>query len=74
MFEKILVPLDGSKLAEGILPYASLLAKGLDIPLQLLAVIDHDTLKETLESFPADERLSPSQVPQGAEAAAQKRL
>ncbi len=74
MFEKILVPLDGSKLAEGILPYASLLAKGLDIPLQLLAVIDHDTLKETLESFPADERPSPSQVCQAAEAAAQKRL
>ena len=74
MFEKILVPLDGSELAEGILPFASQLAKGLDIPMVLLAVIDHDALTQSLEAFPEGERPSPSQVSQAAETAAQKRL
>lgn len=40
MFKKILVPLDGSKLAEGILPYVTQLARGLDIPVTLLSVVD----------------------------------
>ena len=40
MFGKILVPLDGSELAEGILPFASQFAKRLDVPVSLLTVLD----------------------------------
>ncbi len=40
MFQKILVPLDGTESAEGILPYVSQLARGLNAPLVLLSVID----------------------------------
>jgi nucleotide-binding universal stress UspA family protein len=40
MYKKILVPLDGSKLSEGILPYARALAGGLQIPVDLLTAID----------------------------------
>ena len=40
MFKKILVPLDGTDLAEGVLPYVSQLASGLNAPLVLLLVID----------------------------------
>ena len=45
MFRKILVPLDGSEVAEGILPFASALARGLDIPLALLTVVDPDNVE-----------------------------
>ncbi|MCI0438844.1 MAG: universal stress protein [Chloroflexi bacterium] len=44
MFDKVLVPLDGSELAEGILPFVSQLAKGLRIPVALLTVIDPDAI------------------------------
>ena len=40
MFTKALVPLDGTELAEGILPYVSQLSKGLNMPLVLLSVVD----------------------------------
>jgi len=40
MYSKILIPLDGSKLAEGVLPYARTLAKGLGIPVDLMHVND----------------------------------
>ncbi len=40
MFTKMMVPLDGSDLAEGILPYVTHFAKGLGIPITLLTVID----------------------------------
>lgn len=40
MYTKILIPLDGSKLAESILPYARALAKDLGIPVDLLYVND----------------------------------
>jgi nucleotide-binding universal stress UspA family protein len=40
MYSKILVPLDGSKTAEKVLPYARCLARRLNIPVELLAVID----------------------------------
>jgi nucleotide-binding universal stress UspA family protein len=42
MFTKILVPLDGSGLAEQILPYARLLAEACVIPVELLRVDDPD--------------------------------
>jgi nucleotide-binding universal stress UspA family protein len=40
MYNKILIPLDGSTTAEKVLPYARYLAVRLKIPIELLAVID----------------------------------
>ena len=40
MFTKVLVPLDGSDLAESILPYILPLATSLKIPITLLSVVD----------------------------------
>ena len=40
MYSKILVPLDGSKTAEKVLPYARYLASRFKIPIELLAVVD----------------------------------
>jgi nucleotide-binding universal stress UspA family protein len=45
MFQKVLVPLDGSELAEGILPYVSQLARGLNIPVLVMSVVSPDTLE-----------------------------
>ena len=44
MYAKILVPLDGSQLAEGVLPYARAFAKALNIPVELLQVIEPETV------------------------------
>jgi nucleotide-binding universal stress UspA family protein len=40
MYSKILVPLDGSKTAENVLPVARCLARSLQIPVELLGVVD----------------------------------
>lgn len=40
MYSKILVPLDGSKTAEAVLPFARCLARSLQIPIELLAIVD----------------------------------
>jgi len=40
MYNRMLIPLDGSKTAEKVLPYARSLAKRLKIPVELMAVID----------------------------------
>jgi len=40
MYTRILIPLDGSKTAEKVLPYARHLAAALKLPVELLAVID----------------------------------
>ena len=40
MYTRMLIPLDGSKTAEKVLPYARYLAGKLKIPIELLAVID----------------------------------
>ena len=40
MYSKILVPLDGSKTAEKVLPYARYLAGQVTVPVELLAVVD----------------------------------
>src|SRR5512132_4270972 len=40
MHTKILIPLDGSKTAEKVLPYARFLAESLKLPVELLAVVD----------------------------------
>jgi nucleotide-binding universal stress UspA family protein len=44
MYSKLLVPLDGSRLSEGILPYARTIAKTLNVPVELLQVIDPDVI------------------------------
>jgi nucleotide-binding universal stress UspA family protein len=44
MYSRMLIPLDGSKLAEQVLPYARYLAKALTIPVELLKVVDPDAL------------------------------
>lgn len=44
MYSNILVPLDGSKLSEAILPYARSLARGLHIPVELLVAIEPDVV------------------------------
>ena len=38
MYTRMLIPLDGSKVAEQVLPYARFLAKALKIPVELLEV------------------------------------
>jgi nucleotide-binding universal stress UspA family protein len=40
MYTRMLIPLDGSKLAENVLPYARTLAKTLDLRIELLSVVD----------------------------------
>ncbi|HJO82850.1 MAG TPA: universal stress protein [SAR202 cluster bacterium] len=45
MLEKILVPLDGSELAQGILPYVVRLARGLNAKLTLFTVVDPDVVR-----------------------------
>jgi len=40
MYSKILIPLDGSKTAEKVLPYARFLAGRFKVPVELLAVMD----------------------------------
>ena len=44
MYKKLLVPLDGSATAEGVLPYVRAFAKGLSIPVHLLQVMDPESL------------------------------
>lgn len=49
MFTRILVPLDGSSVAEQVLPYAKLFARTLALPVELLAVNDVSGLLTALE-------------------------
>ncbi len=44
IYSKLLVTVDGSRLSEGILPYARSLAKALHIPVELLQVTDPDVI------------------------------
>jgi nucleotide-binding universal stress UspA family protein len=44
MYSKVLVALDGSQLSESILPHARKLVEKLTLPVELLEVIDYDTL------------------------------
>lgn len=45
MYAKILLPLDGSQVAESILPYVRTLAKALKLPVELLQVIDPESVR-----------------------------
>jgi nucleotide-binding universal stress UspA family protein len=40
MYTRMLIPLDGSKLAENVLPYARALARALELRIELLSVVD----------------------------------
>src|SRR5262245_43001894 len=40
MYSRMLVPLDGSKTAEKVLPFARFVAAALKLPIELLAVVD----------------------------------
>jgi nucleotide-binding universal stress UspA family protein len=44
MYTRMLIPLDGSIVAEQVLPYARFLAKALTIPVELLGVVDPEPL------------------------------
>jgi nucleotide-binding universal stress UspA family protein len=50
MFTKILVPMDGSEVSEAILPGVAYLARGLDIPVELLSLVDPGTAPVTHEA------------------------
>ncbi|HXV80482.1 MAG TPA: universal stress protein [Candidatus Binatia bacterium] len=57
-YTKILVPLDGSPLSESILPYAESFAERLNIPMELLHVIDLDAIRtyfDAQQGRPIDE-------------------
>lgn len=49
MFTRLLVPLDGSMTAEQVLPYARTFARGLKVPVELLAVVDVEALLTSVE-------------------------
>ena len=40
MYTRMLIPLDGSKLAENVLPYARVFARALGLRIELLSVVD----------------------------------
>jgi len=44
VFTRLLIPLDGSKTAEQVVPWARVFADGFKLPVELLAVIDVETL------------------------------
>ena len=56
MYSKILVPLDGSRLSEGILPYVRFLARAFKVPIELLQVIEPHTIEAS--SRPRTDRYS----------------
>ena len=63
MYTKILIPLDGSKTAEKVLPHARYLAAKLKLPVELLAVID---LAEMVSHIPAEKaRFFDSMIEEG---------
>jgi len=49
MYTRLLIPLDGSKVAEQVLPYARFLAKALTIPVELLGIVDPVPLADFAE-------------------------
>jgi nucleotide-binding universal stress UspA family protein len=44
MYTRLLIPLDGSKTAEAALPYGRTLARSLEIPVELLGIVDTSVL------------------------------
>jgi len=62
MYSKILVPLDGSKIAEAVLPYGRSLAEALHLPVQIVHAIDPDTAAAALQSKRAMEYLQSAAI------------
>jgi len=58
MYKNILVPLDGSKTAEAVLPYAKLLAGAMQLPVVLLHVGDPETVSPSLHPTGAADYLN----------------
>lgn len=58
MFKYILVPLDGSRLSEGVIPYARQLALGLQLPITLAHVVRPDRIVARSDRPPTLEQLS----------------
>ena len=50
MIRRILLPLDGSMTAEQVVPYARTFARGLKLPVELLAVVDVGSLLTSIET------------------------
>ena len=48
MYKKILIPLDGSKTAEAVLPLARSWSSKLKLPVELIAVVDTAELARSL--------------------------
>ncbi len=57
MYHKILVPLDGSKLAEAVLPFSKIFAHTLKLPVVLIHVSDPETVAPSLQPNQAGEYL-----------------
>src|SRR3954469_7442421 len=51
MFDSILVPLDGSLLAECVLPYAAAMARAFNAKIMLLRVLDKNQAHESTQLF-----------------------
>lgn len=49
IYKRILVPLDGSKLAEGVLPHVRLFASALKLPVDFIHVNDPDTFVQPVQ-------------------------
>ena len=49
MFTRLLIPLDGSKTAEQVMPWALIFANRFELPVELLAVVDVGTLLTSTE-------------------------
>jgi nucleotide-binding universal stress UspA family protein len=63
MFDRILVPLDGSSVSMGVLPYVAYLAGGLNIPVVLMSAIDPGDLEVPREVPDLDARSYAGGVP-----------
>lgn len=61
MYTRILIPLDGSMTAEQVVPYARTFARGLRLPVELLAVVDVAGLLTSVEKARSFENLTEQQ-------------
>ena len=50
MYSKILVPLDGSKMAENVLPFARFFIRDLQTPVELIAIVDAAEMARTVSA------------------------
>lgn len=58
MYTRILIPLDGSLMAEQVVPYARTFARGLKLPVELFAVVDMGPLLTSVEGARRFENLA----------------